>query len=500
MTEMVEKIAVNSSVSTTTPGIEVLQVADAGAAARAEAAGEAGAQHRPQDQRLRGGADDAARLPEEAAQVAPGRARRPSRIMTTAPCRSAWRTRRPASGGWSRWRRCRPAGNSSAMRGTTSWPRGASTTTSPSTTRPASPRRAVIVARSSSGRSPRTRTTSPATCARSSSGVPVARDAAAVQDRDAVAALGLLGLVRGHDDAGPARRRQRRDLVPDPAQRLGIDAAPGLVQQQQRRLVQQHARDLDAAAHAARNTSTPARRRDRPAPSAPAPRRCGGRRARAARRTARRRAAGSRARSASGPGWPPGTPRRGARDTPCRWSTPARPSSASVPACGGSRPGEQAERGRLARAVGPEQAEHLAGRDLEADAVERGARRRSGATGRRREGEGGRPRARRTRPPRSCDRPVDDQRHEQQRQVDDRIEEQRARPAVLGRAPEAGRRPADEHRAQQRRAPPRSAGRPRAAVRAAMVTATSTTEKTNMVARVTRTDTVSGSTLKPARA
>ena len=124
------------------------------------------------------------------------------------------------------------------------------------------------------------------------------RDAAAVEDRDAVAALGFLGLVRGHDDAGPARRRQRRDLVPDPAQRLGIDAAPGLVEQQQRRLVQQHARDLDAAAHAARNTSTPARRRDRPAPSAPAPRRCGGSRARAARRRARRRGAGSRARSA----------------------------------------------------------------------------------------------------------------------------------------------------------------------------------------------------------
>ena len=33
-----------------------------------------------------------------------------------------------------------------------------------------------------------------------------------------------------------------------------------------------------------------------------------------------------------------------------------------------------------------------------------------------------------------------------------------------------------------------------------MVTATSTTEKTTIVARVARADTVSGSTLKPARA
>ena len=146
----------------------------------------------------------------------------------------------------------RPGGNSSAMRGTSSWPRGASTTTSPSTTRPASASRAVMVGAQLVG-------------ALAAHAHDVAGDvgaqlvgraggghAAAVEDRDAVAALGLLGLVRGHDDAGAARRRQRRDLVPDPAQRLGIDAAPGLVEQQQRRLVQQHARDLDAPAHAAR--------------------------------------------------------------------------------------------------------------------------------------------------------------------------------------------------------------------------------------------------------
>ena len=99
--------------------IEVLQVADAGAAARAEAAGEAGAQHRPQDQRLRGGADDAARLPEEAAQVAP-RERGDGPHHDDSPLPVSFANTSASVGRLVAMAAIRPGGNSSAMRGTTS--------------------------------------------------------------------------------------------------------------------------------------------------------------------------------------------------------------------------------------------------------------------------------------------------------------------------------------------------------------------------------------------
>jgi hypothetical protein len=99
--------------------------------------------------------------------------------------------------------------------------------------------------------------------------------------------------------------------------------------------VEQDARDLDAPAH-------PARIRRRGLVGAVAQRHqrqrlvdAPGRRARAGRRTARRRAAGSRARSASDRGWPPGTRRPNARGRRCRPSTPAvrrAPASRRAPA------------------------------------------------------------------------------------------------------------------------------------------------------------------------
>ena len=159
----------------------------------------------------------------------------------------------------------RPRGNSSAMRGTSSWPRGASHDDVAVDDPAREPSCAVTSARSSSGCSPRTRTTSPATWARSSSGVPSRGHPPAVEHRDAVAALGLLGLVRRDDDAHAARRRAAprsrprcgaapRDRRRGPARR----AAAAI------RLVQQHARDLDAAAHAARILRRRPRRRDAP--------------------------------------------------------------------------------------------------------------------------------------------------------------------------------------------------------------------------------------------
>ena len=174
------------------------------------------------------------------------------RITTPAPCRSAWRTRRPASGGWWRWRRAGRAGTARRCAGPA---RGRAAPPRRRRRRrrgPRAPAARVIVARSSSGCSPRTRTTSPATWARSSSGVPVA----ATRPPSRMA-------MRWQRSASSGWCVVTMTLVPRAAASAAISSQirrsasgstprPGLVQQQQRRLVQQHARDLDAPAHAAR--------------------------------------------------------------------------------------------------------------------------------------------------------------------------------------------------------------------------------------------------------
>ncbi len=99
--------------------IEVAEVVDAAAAGGAEAAPEAGAQHHPEDERLRGGADDAARLAEEAAQIAP-RQRGDGADHDASP-RPVSLAKTSASVGREVARLAmRPVANSSAMRGTTS--------------------------------------------------------------------------------------------------------------------------------------------------------------------------------------------------------------------------------------------------------------------------------------------------------------------------------------------------------------------------------------------
>ena len=62
--------------------------------------------------------------------------------------------------------------------------------------------------------------------------------------------LGLLDVVRGHQDRG-APRAQRIDQRPQLRADLGIEADGGLVEQQQRRVVREPAREQQTPAHAA---------------------------------------------------------------------------------------------------------------------------------------------------------------------------------------------------------------------------------------------------------
>ena len=146
----------------------------------------------------------------------------------------------------------RPTGSASITRGISSWPRSCSSSTLPSTTRASSPRRAASVGAELFG------------VARLQ-GEHVARDALLqprgrvlgdhapfVDHRDAVAALGLFGAVRGEQHGQAALRAQRLDALPDLAEEALVEPGGRLVHQEQRRLVQERARELEPAAHAAR--------------------------------------------------------------------------------------------------------------------------------------------------------------------------------------------------------------------------------------------------------
>jgi hypothetical protein len=76
-------------------------------------------------------------------------------------------------------------------------------------------------------------------------------DLAAVHDRDAVADLRLVHVVRGHEDRRPLGLLQRPDVAPDRAARLWVQADRRLVEEQHARRVHQAAGDLQAPAHAA---------------------------------------------------------------------------------------------------------------------------------------------------------------------------------------------------------------------------------------------------------
>jgi hypothetical protein len=73
------------------------------------------------------------------------------------------------------------------------------------------------------------------------------RNAAAIEDRQPVAALGLVHVVRGHQDRG-ASADQREQVFPEIAAVLRIDRAGRLVQQQQFRVVQRGGGEREALA------------------------------------------------------------------------------------------------------------------------------------------------------------------------------------------------------------------------------------------------------------
>ena len=366
-------------------------------------------------------------------------------ITTTppAPCRSAWRTRRPASGGW--WR-CgqAPAREQlgDARHQLVAARRLEHDVAVDDAARERQPRRTWWRAARRGARRARAR--------RRRRHGRAARRACPARPRRPPSRMAMRwqrsassGWCVVTMTLGAARRRQRRDLVPDPAQRLGIDAAPGLVEQQQRRLVQQDARDLDAPAHAARIlrrglVGALAQRHQRQ-------RLVDARARQRARQTVERGAQPQvlARRSASDPGSAPGTRRPGARGSAVSAAT-------DRPAVERQRPGVRAAAGPASRRnavvlpapLGPSRPNSSPGATSKltpssacarAEAARQSVDAQAGERRGRRAGAGERGRRR------SCDGPVDRQRDEQQRQVDDRIHEQRARPAVLGAR---GRKPA----------------------------------------------------------
>ena len=76
-------------------------------------------------------------------------------------------------------------------------------------------------------------------------------DLALVHDRDAIAELGLVHVVRGHEDRDLLALLQLGDVAPDRAARLRVEADRRLVEEEHARRVQEAARDLQAPAHAA---------------------------------------------------------------------------------------------------------------------------------------------------------------------------------------------------------------------------------------------------------
>ena len=285
-------------------------------------------------------------------------------VADASPGRSAWRTRRPASGGW--WRCCAaaPAGNSSAMRGTISWPRGAlDQRRRRRRPRPARPSRLAMASAQSPraarrARAPRRRRRARAArraCRRATS-LPPSRIAMRWQ-RSASSGWWVVTMTLRPRARAPARRSDPRcgaaprDRRRGPARRAA-GASGSCSSTRAISIRRRMPPEYFAAASSARAPSSISAQRlvDARAP-----------RAAAAGRRARRRGAGSRGpvslRSRLG-SWKT-TPRRGAVRGRRR-RRPARPSRASVPAVGGEQPGEQPEGGGLAGAVRAEQAEELA--------------------------------------------------------------------------------------------------------------------------------------------
>ena len=79
------------------------------------------------------------------------------------------------------------------------------------------------------------------------------KEAAVVEDDDVVAALRFVHVMRGDEDRAPALGcgGDLGELVPDGAAGLRVEADGGLVEDQDGRIVDQRARDLEAPLHAA---------------------------------------------------------------------------------------------------------------------------------------------------------------------------------------------------------------------------------------------------------
>ena len=77
-------------------------------------------------------------------------------------------------------------------------------------------------------------------------------DLALVDDRDPVAPLRLLHVVRGHEDGQPRCPPDVTEVVPQPCPGLRVEALGGLVEEQDLGRVQDAAGDFEAALHPAR--------------------------------------------------------------------------------------------------------------------------------------------------------------------------------------------------------------------------------------------------------
>src|SRR4051794_35497110 len=131
--------------------------------------------------------------------------------------------------------------SSANSRGTNASPAETANDTAPSETTASMPnwRPSASIAAASSSVSIRTRSapTPPLEGGRGIEG----DDLALIHDRDAVAELGLVHVVRGHEDRDVLRPPELLDVAPDRAARLRVEADRGLVEEEHPRRVHEAA-------------------------------------------------------------------------------------------------------------------------------------------------------------------------------------------------------------------------------------------------------------------
>ena len=211
----------------------------------------------------------------------------------------------------------------------------------------------------------------PSTCPASSVTRAGQRDTAAVEQRHPVAhALHLVEMVRGQQDRG-AVGLERADHVEKFLRRVRVERGGRLVEDGDARPLHQDLGEPEPLAHALREGADPRRARHRPSPTRSS--------ASANRSSISRR---------DKPGEPPGVGEVVARRQPVvkadlvgqiadpalhfeRLAQRVEAGDLGAPAGRLGQPEQHQDRRRLARAVGPEDADDLAGADLEIDVVDR---------------------------------------------------------------------------------------------------------------------------------